>query len=182
MDWSFIHQAMNTTPSATKPTTRLDRIQRVSGILRLTMFILLLLSAYSLASLYFGWPWIPGSASKLRIAVSANHVYGSFAEVPKDILPLLLVKWSLGFFCFLVMNSLFRLYQRGILFSAKNVFYIRFLGYYLILNWLVEYQIQGALHDMELYLTQLFVGLLIIFIAWIMDEGRKIQEEQELTV
>jgi hypothetical protein len=24
--------------------------------------------------------------------------------------------------------------------------------------------------------------LLIIFVAWIMDEGRKIQEEQELTV
>ena len=173
---------MNATTPVARPNTRMDRIQTVSGMLRMAMFIFLLLSAYSLASLYFGWPWIPGSASRMRIAVSANHVYGSFAEVPKEILPLLLVKWSLGFVCFLVMNSLFRLYQRGILFSAKNVFYIRFVGYYLILDWLVEYQIQGALHDMALSLTQLFVGLLIIFVAWIMDEGRKIQEEQELTV
>ena len=29
---------------------------------------------------------------------------------------------------------------------------------------------------------QLFLGLMIVLIAWIMDEGRKIQEEQELTV
>jgi hypothetical protein len=28
----------------------------------------------------------------------------------------------------------------------------------------------------------LLAGTIIIFIAWIMDEGRKIQEEQELTV
>jgi len=31
-------------------------------------------------------------------------------------------------------------------------------------------------------LTTLIPGFLILFIAWIMDEGRKIQEEQELTV
>jgi hypothetical protein len=35
---------------------------------------------------------------------------------------------------------------------------------------------------MDLSLTPVFAGLMIIFIAWIMDEGRKIQEEQELTV
>jgi len=28
----------------------------------------------------------------------------------------------------------------------------------------------------------LVTGFVILFIAWIMDEGRKIQEEQELTV
>jgi hypothetical protein len=31
-------------------------------------------------------------------------------------------------------------------------------------------------------LDRLGIGLLILLIAWIMDEGRKIQEEQELTV
>jgi hypothetical protein len=30
--------------------------------------------------------------------------------------------------------------------------------------------------------TQFLLGPFVIFIAWIMDEGRKIQEEQELTV
>jgi hypothetical protein len=28
----------------------------------------------------------------------------------------------------------------------------------------------------------LLIGAIIVLIAWIMDEGRKIQEEQELTV
>jgi hypothetical protein len=81
-----------------------------------------------------------------------------------------------------VFDRLFRLYGNGILFSVKNINYIRFQGYYLILNWVVDYQMQGALLDMALSTTPLFVGFLIIFIAWIMDEGRKIQEEQELTV
>ena len=41
---------------------------------------------------------------------------------------------------------------------------------------------QGLLRDMDLSTTPIFGGLFIIFFAWIMDEGRKIQEEQELTV
>jgi len=41
---------------------------------------------------------------------------------------------------------------------------------------------QGELRDMGFSITPLFVVLLVIFAAWIMDEGRKIQEEKELTV
>ena len=29
---------------------------------------------------------------------------------------------------------------------------------------------------------ELIVGLVVVLVAWIMDEGRKIKEEQELTV
>ena len=43
-------------------------------------------------------------------------------------------------------------------------------------------QLVDMLRDMNLSSTPLFMGFLIIFIAWIMDEGRKMQEEQELTV
>ncbi|MEI9863261.1 MAG: DUF2975 domain-containing protein [Limisphaerales bacterium] len=39
-----------------------------------------------------------------------------------------------------------------------------------------------ASRGVEITFGQLVLGLLIILIAWIMDEGRKIQEEQELTV
>jgi len=102
--------------------------------------------------------------------------------MPGNILALSLVKMGLDWAAIGVLYALFRLYGRGILFSERNVFYIRFQGYYLILRFFVDYQIQGALHDMALSTTPLFIGLLIIFVAWIMDEGRKIQEEQELTV
>jgi uncharacterized membrane protein YdcZ (DUF606 family) len=41
-----------------------------------------------------------------------------------------------------------------------------------------EWQLNGLIS----LLISFVPGLLILFIAWIMDEGRKIQEEQELTV
>jgi hypothetical protein len=81
-----------------------------------------------------------------------------------------------------VLLRLFWLYWRGILFSAKNVNCIRLLGYWLVVDWFINYQMQGMLRDMDLSSTPVLVGFLIIFVAWIMDEGRKIQEEQELTV
>ena len=36
--------------------------------------------------------------------------------------------------------------------------------------------------DLSSLPNDLLKGLFVIFVAWIMDEGRKIQEEQELTV
>ena len=57
-----------------------------------------------------------------------------------------------------------------------------YTSYYLILGYIIDYQIKGMLRDMDLSMTPVFAGLMIIFIAWVMDEGRKIQEEQELTV
>jgi hypothetical protein len=102
--------------------------------------------------------------------------------MPGNILAFVLVKTGLDYAAAAVLFLLFGLYRRGILFSARNVLYIRFQGYYLILNFVVDYLMQGVLHDMALDTTSLFAGFIIIFIAWIMDEGRKIQEEQELTV
>ena len=95
---------------------------------------------------------------------------------------LLAVKIGFSFFGAWMLQSLLRLYQQGILFTARNVWYIRVLGYYVIIDWLINYQMEGVARATELHTTQLLVGLLVIFIAWIMDEGRKIQEEQELTV
>ena len=77
-----------------------------------------------------------------------------------------------------MLLRLFWLYGRGILFSAKNVTCIRFFGWWLMIDWFIEFQMRSALRDMDISATPLLVGLLVIFAAWIMDEGRKIQEEQ----
>jgi len=45
-----------------------------------------------------------------------------------------------------------------------------------------DYQMQAAVREVDWSTNSIFIGLLIIFVSWIMDEGRKIQEEQELTV
>jgi len=159
---------------------RLKRIRNASFVLQMLIWFSLFFGGYWILAFLFGWPTLIGE--RIRIVTSRSHVYESPADMPTTILNLWIIKMCLLFFCTGVMLYLFRLYGRGILFSAKNVICIRFLGWWLLLDWAIDYQMQGFLRDMSLSLTPVFVGLMTIFVAWIMDEGRKIQEEQALTV
>jgi hypothetical protein len=131
-------------------------------------------------AIYFGW--LPNLPLDAKILVSPHQLYVSPHEMPMTVWALGLVRVGLGVFCCLALYHLFRLYERGILFSAKNVRDIRFLGYYLICDWLVIYELESLSHKMDLSFNQVYIGLMVIFVAWVMDEGRKIQEEQDLTV
>jgi hypothetical protein len=158
---------------------RLKRIANASFVFRLLIYTVLLVVVYQLLAYYFGWP----GHERFTFRPAPGHEFTSPADMPPEVEALWLVQAGLGFWAMVVLSRLFQLYEQGIFFAAKNVNCIRFLGYYLIINWVVRSQLQGALHDpIELTSTGLFNGFLIIFIAWIMDEGRKIQEEQELTV
>jgi hypothetical protein len=170
-------------PSASNPearAARLKRIQNASWWIQLLMVFCIVMGSYSLLAFFMGWPFF--SQPVVRIVISQNHIYTSPQEMPGNILGWWLVQMALAVFCWWVIFSLFGLYRRGILFSAKNVRLIRMLGYYLIANWVIDDQLQSALKDENLSMNPVFIGLLIIFVSWIMDEGRKIQEEQELTV
>ncbi len=155
------------------------RIKKASRIFQAVTWVGLVFGAYSFLAFLFGWPF---RISDIRVVISQHHIYESSSEMPPTILAMWIIKTCLELFCAGVMLRLFRLYGRGILFSTKNVTCIRFLGWWLIIDWVIDYQMQGLLKDMDLSSTPVFVGFLIIFVAWIMDEGRKIQEEQELTV
>ena len=160
--------------------TRLARISEASFLFQLVIGICFLLSVYWILAFLFGWPFF--SQNVPRFVAAPSHIYASPAAMPGNILALALVKMGLNLASAAVLYALFNLYRQGILFSARNVLYIRFQGYYLILSFIADYLLQSPLHDMALSTTPVFVGLLIIFVAWIMDEGRKIQEEQALTV
>jgi hypothetical protein len=159
---------------------RLARIRKASFLFQLAVGMSFLLGTYWVLAFLLGWPFLP--EGKVRVVISAHHIYTGATEMPAAIFALWLVKAGLGLGCAGVLYALFGLYRKGILFGAKNVHYIRFLGYWLMIDWLIDYQMQGALHDMNLSVTPVFAGLMIILVAWIMDEGRKIREEQELTV
>jgi hypothetical protein len=170
---------MNANEFPPQAGTRLRRIKMASRILRLAIGVSLALGTPYTVAFYFGWlPPFPGE----KILVSPNQLYASPHEMPETVWALGLVRLGLSVFCGVVLYHLFRLYERGILFSAKNVRDIRFLGYYLIIDWVVIYQLESLSHRMALSFNQPFIGLMVIFVAWIMDEGRKIQEEQDLTV
>jgi hypothetical protein len=161
-------------------SNRLYRIQRVSSSLRMLVYLCILGQIYMVLAFIFGWPWV--ASDKLRILVAPGHIYSSFAEIPHDIVLLWLLKNGLGIFAAVTLSCLFQLYEKGTLFSARNVLYLRFLAYSVLTSWAVDYQIQSQLRDMDLSMTPVLVSFLIIFMAWIMDEGRKIREEQELTI
>jgi hypothetical protein len=158
---------------------RLSRVQKASLVFAVCVGVSLLVGVYWLLGFLFGWPGMGHDGWRMMVA---HHVYASRAEVPPDIFWLLVLRQGLALGAMGVLLRLFWLYWQGILFSAKNVNCIRLLGYWLAVDWFINYQMLGLLRDMNLSSTPLFMGFLIIFIAWIMDEGRKMQEEQELTV
>jgi hypothetical protein len=157
--------------------SRLDRVREASLVFSTCLWLILLLSAYGFLGFLFGWSFLHH-----RMVISPDHIYSSPTEMPKTIFWLMVAQQALAFFAMGILLRLFRLYSKGIIFTAKNVNCLRFFGYYLIVDWFINYQIQSLLQDMALSCTPIFVGFIIIFFAWIMDEGRKIREEQELTV
>ena len=80
--------------------------------------------------------------------------------------------------------KLFGFFEKGILFTAETVRCIQILGGIYIADFLVSFifyfLIPKFLNDWGL--GHLLAGLFIIFIGWLIDEARKIREEQELTV
>ncbi|HEX4350428.1 MAG TPA: DUF2975 domain-containing protein [Verrucomicrobiae bacterium] len=101
-----------------------------------------------------------------------------------------LVIWAALYWC---AFKLFRACSRGNLFSAEVVRSLRRIGALAILLGLVEGTISfaSAYRDIPLWLDLMVLpfysfsivpGVAFLCVAWIMDEGRKIREEQELTV
>jgi hypothetical protein len=171
---------MNANEISPKANFRMNRIQKIGAFLRTTFFI---------AALLF---WILGIIYIVTSILNPSN----FSET-----------WRFFFFAYAVecvlAYKLFSFYARGDFFAANAVHYIRWIGIVTVLIGVgsifdkffrllgTDYFVgassaKGILGlligiPLELFLS-LLPGFVIIFIAWIMDEGRKIQEEQELTV
>lgn len=107
----------------------------------------------------------------------------------------MMVKMVILFF----LIKLFKLYEKGEIFSLNHVRYIRNIGYALLIGQLIEPFYQFALgivltiHNpphhrfATITLDQTNIGilltaLLVILISWIMAEGCRLREEQQLTI
>ena len=159
---------------------RLIRVKNAGLIFMVLMAVSLPLGLYCYLGFLFGWDR-PGSGEVCRMVV-LQQVYSSPAEMPEGVIWPVSLKKALEFFAVVMLLRLFWLYSRGILFSDKNITCFRVQGYVLIINCFIDLELQRWVHASEVSLTPVLMGFLIIFVAWIMDEGRKIQEEQELTV
>jgi Protein of unknown function (DUF2975) len=169
---------MNANEISPKANVRLNRIQKVGGILKTIFFIVTILCIVGGVGLCFAFFNFHG-VKKIEFALDAGFEFTCAI-------------------CSSFCCKIFDLYSRGELFSVKIVHAIQRVGYaYFLMAFVgfisrivsVHFGLQASKINSEWQwssllslLTSLFPGLLILFIAWIMDEGRKIQEEQELTV
>lgn len=170
---------MNANETFPTNNARLNRIRTVSRCLRTVFFtftVLLIIAALmclvalgnSIIQQYVGGEWESG------LATATNVVYA-------------LCAW----FCF----RLFNLYSHGGLFSGQIVQTIRRIACLYFMAMVLQFLNKLYLHSVPNespagwewtvwfgLIFYLFPSFLILFIAWVMDEGRKIQEEQALTV
>jgi hypothetical protein len=97
------------------------------------------------------------------------------------------------------LRDLFRLYEKGLIFTEENVNCFRSLGRILII-WVACDVVRRTLLGLVLTMfnppgrriltigldsadfTGVFVGIVVLIISWVMDEARKIQEDQALFI
>lgn len=164
---------MNANEISPKASARLKRIQMVSGLFRAVFLVVTLLSAMS-------------ALTKICLGLSFSQAHtAGFALWTVISLTNTVGAWF--------VYKLFQLYSNGDLFTLKVVHCMRTIGYLCILGG-VEASLAAMFPAFGHQTNPNFVagisvlpvctllGLLFIFISWIIDEGRKIQEEQELTV
>jgi hypothetical protein len=186
---------MNANEMSPKASPRLQRIQKVSRIVR---YVFLGLFALSIG--IFLWRNFP--TWRLVSSIQKHPFWWGFVFLSEAVL--WVWYWKLA--------KLFYFYERGMIFATATIRCIKTLGLLCVMNWLITVSLRiSSDHSRPLLfpvppgyevhivdtriglsffsfslgginLGLLLAGIVIVLVAWIMDEGRKIQEEQELTV
>ena len=186
---------MNANEISPKTNARLNRIQIVSRLFRLLIgFVavcLALIACLALAqsiNVCLGGKAVHGESMTVQV-LSPGELPANFQSradtvtgLPWAVVLLIAVRLGLIAYGIIALNRLFKLYERGIIFAKENVRCVNAQGWSMAGCGLIQIALQLFWAHKNFSLYRLGIGLLILLIAWIMDEGRKIQEEQELTV
>jgi Protein of unknown function (DUF2975) len=174
----------------------MHRIQRLSGIFRL-LFTALIICIPVLSLLY--WLFFndlpKGFTNELPVVASQTLPLSSIAlAILVSLIPMSVVIYGL-----LTLKELFKLYERGIVFSTKNVSCFRRLGYTLI-AWVLANMIFVTLISVVISfnnppgertmvigfgssdLATLIIGAVVILISWVMHEASRLEDEQAFTI
>lgn len=188
---------MNTNEHSEATERRLKRIQKVARFFK-WVSVAAFVFVISLAALAIVRPEMvkpAGSASHSfgGVTINSSIILDQFEPGVKWLYPILWIVLAV-FYCRAIwfFYGLFKNLTNGIIFHRDNVWYIRNLGWWLVaypfvrigfdlskLIWMTD---GPGMIDLSGLPNQLIFGFFVIFVAWIMDEGRKIQEEQALTV
>ncbi|MGD0253824.1 MAG: hypothetical protein ABSC01_14150 [Verrucomicrobiota bacterium] len=171
---------MNANDNPSKANSRLSRIKKLSRFLKAVFLIYFVV---------LGLVLVAGHV-KTPIQVGDQN-FSSPREIPAELKIYEALRCSLYLLAAIAFYRLLNLYENGIIFGAGNVSQIRQLGILAIFYGVItacrpifaEHVIMFPKLPMDmLFSPWLIAGCLTIIIAWVMDEGQKIQVEQELTV
>lgn len=181
-----------------------NRIKRVSTVFRLLFQALLVavpivhILAWLNAptpidisgSLGFFVSVLPKGIEVLSPLSTATKLYGFAVSA----IPVIIIELMLYF-----LMRLFKLYERAEIFSLANVNYLKKIGYALLIHQLTRIVCNGfismiltwhnppghrvlVLTIATVEITAILTAFLVILISWIMTEGCRLREEQQLTI
>jgi hypothetical protein len=174
-----------------------QRIIAVSRKLRLACkwLIICLPGIYGLFWTFFNHFYTIGPLIPLPVRVDHDlSILSRFLAFLTDMIPMGVIIYGLR-----KLESLFSLYENGLIFTEQNVQCFRSLGRALLV-WVACDVVRNSLLSIALTLdnppgqrvitlgfgsadfTAVFVGIVVLIISWVMDEGRKIHEDQALIV
>jgi hypothetical protein len=164
-----------------KPTTASLRVVKISRTLKAMLLIY-----------FFVLPlFVVAMSGKTLTWGTGGQIYSSFSAVPTGGKIICVLSASIDLLAMVVFYRLLNLYEKGIFFSSQNVRLFRALGYLAFSEGLIglvsPVVSSGLLNFSSLLFTALgspwiVGGLFGIMISFIMDEGCKMREEQELIV
>jgi hypothetical protein len=186
----------------TETAAKLQKVKKYSASLRnlFTFFLVMGILLWFIRTLMMWSDAKPHEASVVRIA----HLVFTGDPVPIDVRVLAYVYFTLDLAIALKiifhLVKLFALYAEGKIFSAENVQQIRQVGLTMLIApalWLLSMLIPLFVAADGMTITtspsagmpyiggvfnQIILGTIVIVIAWIMDVGRELREEQDLVV
>jgi hypothetical protein len=181
----------------------MNKIKNVSLFFRIFFQVLFIASPIFLI---IGWIQAPQPISLLDNSIRMTFIPNNYAimhplSVNERLLGFLvnMLPTAVELFILYSLIQLFKMYGRGEIFSLNNVRHIRNIGYALIVGQLINPIYEGlmgvivTIHNppghryASITFDQTNIGLLImalivILISWIMTEGCRLREEQQLTV
>ena len=185
---------MNAKESSQNVSLHLKRIRTMSRLLKLLLLAYLILFGFRL-------PFVRKMPDGGYQVVSVD-TYARFFDAPIFSIIIVALGVALILVAVIFCYRLLSLYEKGVIFSAKNVSLLCRIGYVavaygflvpcgrtLLLAWdsylHAAWRIGVILWYFLTYVVHspwVMGGIFMIVVSHIMDEGRKIQEEQELTI
>ncbi len=186
--------------SAGKRRSAMENTERITNVSRKQRLIWIgLIVCLPIVCVIF-WVFfnrIHAMAPMIPLPVRVVHDISSFNRLLAflcDLVPLSAITYAL-----FKLKNLFLLYEKGRIFTGQNVDCYRALGRTLMV-WVACDIVNRTLLGIVLTLdnppgkrllvigldggdfTGIFVGVAVLIISWVMDEGRKMQEEQALII